>query len=184
MSQLVKFWTDLVASGCKTVDDVPEKIKSAIVAQLINSGVLTDTDVEVVREAKIAEMSAACNKRIEEGIDVTLSDGEIRHFSLEVSDQLKISKLNDRAKAGVTELPYHADGESCKFYTAEDVGAINTAMENCVEFNVTYFNSLRDYIRSMTEIADVNAVKYGIDIPVQYQSEVLQAIYAQMLANK
>lgn len=184
MRQLVKFWSDLVSSGCKTINDVPEKIKSDIVVQLINSGILTDADVEVVREAKIAEMSADCNKKIEEGIDVELSDGEIRHFSLEVADQLKISKLNDRAKAGITELPYHADGESCKFYTADDVEAINTAMENCVEFNVTYFNSLRDYIRSMTKIADVNAVKYGIDIPVQYQSEVLQAIYSQMLADK
>lgn len=136
--------------------------------------------IEDVKSAKIAAMSVACNEVITQGFDITLSDKKSHHFSLEVADQLKISKLNDRANAGVTVLPYHADGESCKFYSKEDVVALNTAMENRIEFQTTYFNSLRDYIESMTDINDICAVEYGIDIPEAYQSEVLKMLYSQM----
>lgn len=52
-------------------------------------------------------------------------------------------------------------------------------MENCIEFQVTYFNSLRDYIQSMTDLNSVCNVEYGMVIPEEYQSEVLKALYAQ-----
>lgn len=61
--------------------------------------------------------------------------------------------------------------------------ALNTAMENCIEFQTTYFNSLRDYIESMTDINDVCAVEYGVDIPEAYQSEVLKMLYSQANAE-
>lgn len=180
MSQLINFWVNLVTSLDKPIDAIPEKIKSAVIGELVNVGFVTEKDIADVKDAKIAEMSAACNKTIEDGFDIVLSDGYSHHFSLEISDQLKISKLNDRANAGIEELPYHADGESCKFYSSEDVAAINTQMENNIEFHVTYFNSLRDYINSMQSITDVQNVHYGTEIPAEYQSEVLVALYEQM----
>ena len=73
--------------------------------------------------------------------------------------------------------------ESCKFYTKDEVVALNTAMENCIEFQTTYFNSLRDYIESMTDINDICAVEYGADIPEAYQSEVLKMLYSQANAE-
>ena len=179
MIQLINFWKDLVLNGEKEFDAVPDKIKGAVMEQMIKAGVVTNDNIADVKAAKIAEMSVACNEVITKGFDITLSDNVSHHFSLEVADQLKISKLNDRANAGVTVLPYHADGESCKFYSKEDVVAMNTAMENCIEFQTTYFNSLRDYIESMTDINDICDVKYGVDIPEAYQSEVLKMLYAQ-----
>lgn len=183
MIQLINFWTDLVYNGEKEFDAVPDKIKGAVMEQLIKSGIVTNDNIEDVKAAKIAEMSVACNEVITQGFDITLSDKKSHHFSLEVADQLKISKLNDRANAGITVLPYHADGESCKFYTKDEVVALNTAMENCIEFQTTYFNSLRDYIESMTDINDVCAVEYGVDIPDAYQSEVLKMLYSQANAE-
>lgn len=180
MIQLVNFWTNLVTHGEKKLDDVPDKIKSSVINELIKLGVLTDENIDDVKKAKITEMSIICNEVIVKGFDITLSDKKSHHFSLEVPDQLKISKLNDRANAGVTILPYHADGESCKFYSKEDIMAINTAMENCIEFQVTYFNSLRDYIQSMTDINSICNINYGIIIPEMYQSEVLKALYTQI----
>lgn len=180
MRQLINFWKNLIISGEKKIDDIPPKIKGNVVSELITSGYISEDSIASIKDAKIDEMNNACNLAIVAGIDIELSDGEIHHFSLEIPDQLKISKLNDRAKAGIEELPYHADGETCKFYAPEDVIAINTAMENSIEFHVTYFNSLRDYINSMTDIDEVCAVQYGIEIPVEYQSEVLIALYAQM----
>lgn len=182
MKYLIKFWEELVVSGDKDISDIPDIIKSDVITSLIASGHISENDIESIRQTKIDEMSNSCNQVIVSGIDIELSDGEVHHFSLEIPDQLKISKLNDRAKAGITELPYHADGETCKFYKAEDVIAINTEMENIIEFHVTYFNSLRDYINSMTDITDIQSVKYGTEIPSEFQSEVLKSLYAQMPA--
>lgn len=179
MIQLINFWTNLICNKEKDFDAVPDKIKGAVMERLIEIGMMTNDEIEDVKAAKITEMSVACNEVITQGFDITLSDKKSHHFSLEVADQLKISKLNDRANAGTTVLPYHADGESCKFYTKDDVVALNTAMENCIEFQTTYFNSLRDYIESMTDINDICDVKYGVDIPEAYQSEVLKMLYAQ-----
>ena len=55
-------------------------------------------------------------------------------------------------------------------------------MENLIEFQVTYFNSLRDYINSLTDISTVCDVKYGDEIPTEYQSEVLKMLYSQAYA--
>lgn len=180
MIQLINFWTNLICNKEKDFDAVPDKIKGAVMERLIEIGMMTNDEIEDVKAAKITEMSVACNEVITQGFDITLSDKKSHHFSLEVADQLKISKLNDRANAGITVLPYHAEGESCKFYSKEDIVALNTAMENCIEFQTTYFNSLRDYIESMTDINDICAVEYGIDIPEAYQSEVLKMLYSQM----
>ena len=87
-----------------------------------------------------------------------------------------------KAVAGEEPLPYHADNEPCKFYSAADIITINTAMENAVIFHTTYFNSLKIYINSLSTITEIGAIFYGIEIPVEYQSEVLQTLYAQMAA--
>ena len=38
------------------------------------------------------------------------------------------------------------------------------------------------YINSLSTINEIGAIFYGIEIPVEYQSEVLQTLYAQMAA--
>lgn len=183
MNQLVKFWVNLVTSMEAKVEDVPAKLKSQVIGELINIGFINGDDLAEVKKAKIAEMDISCNSKIQSGFDISLSDGSSHHFSLEIPDQLKISKLNDMANSGVEELPYHADGETCKFYSKEDVAAINQKMEETIEFQVTYFNSLRDYINSLEDINVVQEIQYGIEIPEQYQSEVLKALIEQSRAE-
>lgn len=129
---------------------------------------------------KIAEMSEVCEAYITAGFDIVLSDGIQHHFSLQISDQLKISKLNDRAVAGESFLPYHADDEPCKIYPAEDIIALNTTMEGIVEYQTTYFNSLKMYINGMTDKDEILNVQYGVEIPEGYQSDVMKVLVAQM----
>jgi hypothetical protein len=50
-------------------------------------------------------------------------------------------------------------------------------MENIITFQTTYYNSLRDYIKSLDNIKDIIDVTYGVDIPEEYQSEVLKILY-------
>ena len=87
-----------------------------------------------------------------------------------------LRELKQKALAGETQLPWHADGEPCKFYPAEDILEINRQMEDLVTFSETYFNSLKQYILSMNVIEQINAVTYGQEIPEVYWSDVYRAI--------
>ena len=49
-------------------------------------------------------------------------------------------------------------------------------MEQLITYNTTYFNSLRDYINSVTTEKELSKIKYGIEIPEEYQSEVLKSL--------
>ncbi len=136
--------------------------------------------ISELQEQKVKEMSVACNQIITKGFDIILSDGVQYHFSLEITDQLKISKLNDRAMQGITILPWHSDNGLCKFYSPEDIMAINTQMEYLIEYHTTYFNSLKNYILNMDDRVQLMNVYYGMEIPMQYQSEVLKILVGQM----
>lgn len=138
---------------------------------------IADTqDIEMVREYKINAMSKACESTIINGFDIVLNDGENHHFSLEITDQITISILATKALAGETNLPWHADGEPCQFYSTDDILSINNAMETLVTFNQTYFNSLKMYILSIEDVKTINNIYYGIIIPEAYQSDVFKAL--------
>lgn len=124
-------------------------------------------------------MSAACNSVITNGFDVELSDENTYHFSLTTQDQLNLITLSAMVSSGETAIPYHADGELCKFYSAEDITTIVSTATAFKTYQVSYYNALRAYVESMTDITSVGAVTYGIAIPEEYQSDVLKALIAQ-----
>lgn len=126
--------------------------------------------------SKIAEMSARCNSAIVGGVDVTLSDGNTYHFSLKFSDQVNIMRLYDSAMRGETTLPYHADGALFVEYSAEDIKSIYGAMTSTILENTAYFNSLKAYINSLTDIESVSKIQYGTKIPSKYKSKVLKSL--------
>lgn len=147
-------------------------LKSMVVEKTIDENG-NEIDLSHIKNQKIEELKEVCNKTITSGFDIILSDGINYHFSLELTDQLKISKLNDRAINGVTELPWHVDNGLCKFYKADDIIAINQKMEYFIEYHTTYFNSLKNYIKNIGDKNDIINIYYGIEIPKPYQSEVL-----------
>lgn len=132
--------------------------------------------LEEVKEAKIAEMSAACREAIIAGFDVDLADGKDRHFSMTVEDQLNINSLYGLLASGMTQVPYHADGEVCEYFSAEDFGIIVQTATAHKTYHESYFNSLKSYIASKRSAASVDAITYGVEIPAQYQSDVLKAL--------
>lgn len=136
--------------------------------------------VEYVRAAKTAEMSTVCNQVIENGIDVILSDGKTYHFSLTTQDQLNLITLQSMIVAGETMIPYHADGELCRYYSVEDISVVMDSATAHKTFHVTYYNSLKVYIDALDDITAISAVQYGMDVPVEYQSDILKALYASM----
>ena len=79
---------------------------------------------------------------------------------------------------GETSIPYHADGELCKYYSVEDILSIVSAAKEHIAYHTTYYNSLKAYILSLKSINTVSAVTYGCEIPAKYQSEVLASLYS------
>ncbi len=140
----------------------------------------TEITVDYVKGVKIAEMNNACNLTITSGFDIVLSDGETYHFSLTTQDQLNLITLSSMVTSGETQIPYHADGELCKFYSAEDINSIITMATQFKTFQVSYFNALKAYIETMEDIETISKVTYGIEIPIEHQSDVLKVLIAQM----
>lgn len=142
-----------------------------------------EVTVEYVKSAKVTEMSNTCNKVITNGFDVTLSDGESHHFSLTTQDQLNLITLSTMVESGESSIPYHADGELCKFYSAADIGTVISTATSFKTYHVSYFNALKAYIEALSTIEEIAAITYGVTIPEEYQSEVLKALIARMGAT-
>lgn len=130
--------------------------------------------VEFVRSSKIAEMSLQCRRTIEAGIDIQLRM-ETKHFSMDTQDQLNLMSLGVMAQTQEL-IPYHADGETCIFYTADEINQIVAAATAHKVYHTTYYNALKNYINSLTTIEEIAAITYGTPIPDEYQSEVLKVI--------
>lgn len=56
---------------------------------------------------------------------------------------------------------------------------VNNIIKYATEFkmyHITYFNSLKAYIQSLDTREEIGKVNYGVDIPEEYQSNVLKSI--------
>lgn len=135
---------------------------------------IPDITTEYVREGKINEMSATCRKTIENGFDLEIR-GETQHFSLTTQDQLNLMNLNLMAQTQEL-IPYHADGETCIFYTPEEINAIIAAATSFKNYQLAYYNALKAYINSLETIEDISAITYGTPIPEEYKSDVLMVL--------
>lgn len=130
--------------------------------------------VEYIRKAKLNEMSLACRHIIEAGFDLELR-GETCHFSLDTQDQLNLISLSAMAQTQ-SMIPYHADGEMCIFYTAEEINEIVSTATAFKVYHTTYYNALKGYINALNTIEEISAITYGTQIPEEYQSDVLKAL--------
>lgn len=136
--------------------------------------------LDELKEQKIAEMNAAQQESIQNGVDVTLSDGTIEHFTLTDHDQTSLMGLQTKVTQGEKQIPWHTSdvNEPCKYYSNTDMALITETAMQAVTFAVTYFRDLRIYINSMEDSTSVQNVTYGMTIPKKYRSEVLADIYA------
>lgn len=143
-----------------------------------------NVSLEFVRKSKLLEISHACNKIITDGFDIELSDGDIHHFSLTTQDQLNLITLSTLAANGETMIPYHADGELCKFYSPEDITAIINYATQFKTYHVSYHNALKLYVESLDDMSQIGGIEYGIDIPIEFQSDVLKALNERSEENE
>lgn len=159
------------------INTSPENyVQESNVTSLVMCGFYDDSDADIVKEKIISWMSEICHNTITHGSDIELSDGNTYHFSFDITDQTQLNVLAQKAQNGESFLPWHSDGATCKLYSKEDILKIYGVMEQLITYQVTYFNSLRNYILSLTSVNDIIAINYGDTIPEQYCSEVLLAL--------
>ena len=144
------------------------------------------TEEELLAAAKAskrAEVSAACEQIIYNGVSVALEDGTVEHFALTEHDQINLFGKQAQLAARVEQLEYHADGKPCRYYSAADMQAIIEAAMFHVSYHTTYCNALNMWIAGCETAEDVQAIYYGADVPEKYQSEVLKAYLAQIMSE-
>lgn len=118
--------------------------------------VYTGTETEIAIAKKLDELSVDCHDTIELGVDYNGS-----HYSLTEQDQTNILAWGNRASMGKS-VPYHADGEFCRPYTAEEFSGLVDAAVGHIAHNTTYCNMLMNYTKTLTDISEINAIKYGV----------------------
>lgn len=143
------------------------------------------TTVEQALSAKLAELSAACNTAINAGAKVTLSADTAEHFSYTIDDQANISEMFLACMMGAQSYPYHANDESCKSYTAEEVMAIYSTLAMHKTGQLTYHNQLKQYVNTLETVEDILAVTYGQELTGTYletYNSMMQEAQTQMAA--
>jgi len=151
--------TPITPTPITPTPELTEEEKAAIALEEFNSA----------KSSKIYEMSNACQKAIENGVDV-----EGKHYSYTLQDQSNMLNVMSMAKQSNMEVPYHADGESCSLYTYKQICTVYMAESINLTMQQTYFNQLKLYIQSLTDISDketVDAIYYGIPLTGQYLEE-------------
>ena len=117
------------------------------------------------KQRKIDEMNYACSMAITNGCDVKLTDGTTEHFALTAEDQINIATAEKAVQAGATAFPYHADGKLCRLYPAADIQKIINTATMWKTYHTTYFNHLKQWINRMEDKAEIQGVRYGVELP-------------------
>lgn len=133
---------------------------------------LINPNIEVLIANKNKELSELCEQTIFNGIDVTLTDGTTKHFSLKIEDQMNLNGLVSQISLGNINaedgVPYHADGEICTMFSIADFTLIaNTASAFKVQ-QTTYCNHLMAYVKSLTTKEEIDSVTYGQELTGEF----------------
>ena len=120
-----------------------------------------------IKNYKISELSYICNHSIVNGVDLEI-DGTTEHFSYKDEDQVNIKEIFDLALETNAPMYYHADGQSCKLYTVDQIIELYSTATTNKMHHTTYFNQLKLFVKSLDNEGDVNAVEYGQELTGEY----------------
>lgn len=145
-------------------------------------GIEYTPSLDNVKAKKHKELSKICEERIFAGVDVDIN-GLTKHFSLTEHDQLNLFGKQVQLASGAEQLEYHADGQACCYYSAAEMQLIIETAMAYVSYNTTYCNALYMWINGCKTIEEVKSITWGSDVPVEYQSDVLQNYLAKIAAS-
>lgn len=132
-------------NGEYTIEDVPD-----------------DRPLDEIRADKLAELSDSCNAAITAGMDVETTKGA-EHFSLQETDQINLTTALSAVQSGAAGYPYHADGQLCRLFTAEEIQAIAAASVRHKLYHTTLCNHLLTWARRAETKEELSGITYSAD---------------------
>ncbi|QHJ84980.1 MAG: hypothetical protein [Bacteriophage sp.] len=169
-----------VATLSSILDDFQDSVVN------VNNG-LTDLDkqinpvfdwanssLEECKSEKYKEIGKACEDTIHNGFEVKTSEGT-KKFSGELEDQINLMGIYPYVQGGAPYIPYHADGEFCKFYSAEDFNTIMSSAFMFKTYNTTLCNALNRYIDACQTKEELEKVEFNMDVlPSEYKEHIME----------
>lgn len=138
---------DLLLKAVETNEEIAIEEEPIVETEQI---AVEEPTIDFVRDSKISELKYHCNKEITNGIDVKLSDGETRHFSMSLEDQINL-----------LTMAYLSD-ESV--YSTEDMKTIIAETNAFKNNHIAKFKQLKDRVNSLNTIEEVSAVNYHEEV--------------------
>lgn len=140
-----------------------------------------EEQVEDKKKQKLMELSSKCQEEIHNGLDITLSNNEIEHFSFKEEDQINLSEIYSKINSNedLNEFAYHQDGHISKFYSRIDMKHIIETLMEFKNLQLNYYNALKMWILGMQDEEFNNIyeeIYFGMDIPDEYEGEVLKSL--------
>lgn len=120
--------------------------------------------LEEVQSSKLAELSAACDAAINDGITLTTEDGVERHFSCRVVDQMNATAALKLVEQGAPGYLFQDSDDNCFYATAKDISSITAGFIQHVTKTRTYRNVLSDYVKSLSDPREVLGVQWGQEL--------------------
>lgn len=134
------------------------------------------SELEKIKEAVIEKMASLCQQKITSGFDLVLSNGQTYWFTLTVEDQLNLRMIENQLNSDKQVFIYHAAELPCETFSKEDMIKIINKANSHIVFHTTYFNSLKYYIKELTDITKINEVVYGTDLSNYVANPVIKNI--------
>ena len=121
-----------------------------------------DRPLDMIRSEKMKELSTSCNAAITAGMDVETTQGT-EQFSLQETDQINLTTALSAVQSGAAGYPYHADGQLCRLFTAEEIQAIAAASVKHKLYHTTLCNHLLTWARRAETREELSSITYAAD---------------------
>ena len=147
--------------------DVTESVSFVAIFEYVPTEEELLSQLEIMKQDKISELSSACESAIYRGVDVNE-----KHYSYTLQDQSNLENaINISSQTGL-DVPYHADGESCALYSLTQLQEIYVAEQVNLTKNQTYFNQIKQYIldtfTDINMIDELQSIVYGTELTGTY----------------
>jgi hypothetical protein len=76
---------------------------------------------------------------------------------------------------GASAVPYHADGELCRMFTAEEFMTVANAAIAHIFWHRTYCNHLNAWIKR-GKLKEISGIFYGIELPADLAENMEQLL--------
>lgn len=158
--------SDKRAAGFVTIEDDGTTVTSCVWDEVAYQAWCAENPapdaLESARAAKEAELSAACNQAITAGMDVETTQGT-EHFSLQETDQINLTTAYNAVLSGADQYPYHADGQLCRMFSADEIKAISAASIQHKMYHTTLCNHLLTWARRAETAEELEGITYSAE---------------------